>query len=463
MADAEHQRPSGLGFGNFGLKKAKDATDETKKPSKPRQWKPWRDRLADHADTVLFIQAFQAPLDESSEFKRQGVMTISADGAATLYNLHQVTSNPMRLYGFQLQVTDAGAITSLTSDTAPSSAACCNLRCPSWEMPPPSVLYGGHVSGKVSAWSAKGALLLEMAGHTAAVTLIRCLSTLERLHPENDENEDTLSDTCGPEPDLATASMDASIRIWRLVLESRESSAECLFILDFGIRNPVSDLVLLSPEESIVSTWDGQVRFVSLAHRACSKAVQVAMGQVRSICRWRRKVDDEWQIFAGTDEGNISCWASGGFPGLTPNLPGSAGLLQQRLSWQGHWSHVVSLSICQDWLVSLAEDKLIRIWDPFSGKMISEFWGHGAGVVSTCTTWPLLWTGSRDHTVRSWNLGEIKRQLEETAAMELCDAQSFQYEVTFSRLTLKQLKKLAAEKKAANRGDNKGGNTRGRR
>jgi hypothetical protein len=47
--------------------------------------------------------------------------------------------------------------------------------------------------------------------------------------------------------------------------------------------------------------------------------------------------------------------------------------------------------------------------------------------------------------------------------MELCDAQSFQYEVTFSRLTLKQLKKLAAEKKAANKGDNKGGNTRGRR
>jgi len=242
-----------------------------------------------------------------------------------------------------------------------------------------------------------------------------------------------------------------------------ESSAECLFILDFGIRNPVSDLVLLSPEESVVSTWDGQVRFVSLAHRACSKAVQVAMGQVRSICRWRRKVDDEWQIFAGTDEGNISCWASGGFPGLTPNLPGSAGLFQQRLSWQAHWSHVVSLSICQDWLISLAEDKLIRIWDPFSGKMISEYWGHGAGVVSTCTTWPLLWTGSRDHTVRSWDLGEIKRQLEETAAMELCDAQSFQYEVTFSRLTLKQLKKLAAEKKAANKGDNKGGNTRGRR
>ena len=49
--------------------------------------------------------------------------------------------------------------------------------------------------------------------------------------------------------------------------------------------------------------------------------------------------------------------------------------------------------------------------------------------------------------MRSWDLGEIDRQMQETAAMELCDAQSFQYEVTFSRLTLKQLKKLAAEKR----------------
>ena len=448
MADAENQRPGNVGFGPG--RKSKDGTSEEKKTSsKPRQWKPWRDRLADHSDTVLFIQAFQAPLDESSEFKRQGVMTVSADGSATIYNLHQVTSSPMRLYGFQLQVADAASITSITSDTASSSAACCNLSGPTWEVPPPSVLYGGHVNGKVSVWSAKGALLLDLPGHTAPVTVIRCLSTLE--HFQVDEESPI-------EPDLATASIDSTIRIWSLTVLP-ESTAECLFILDVGMRNPISDLVLLSPEEMVVATWDGQVRYISLTQQACSKAVQVTMGQVRSICRWRRKVDDDWQIFAGTDEGNISCWASGGFPGLTPNLPGSNGMLQQRLSWQGHWSHVVSLSICQDWLISLAEDKLLRLWDPFSGRLISGLWGHSAGVISSCSTWPLLWTGSRDHTVRSWDLGEIHRQLQETAAMELCDAQSFQYEITFSRLTLKQLRKLAAEKKAlsgAGKGDNKG-------
>ena len=154
----------------------------------------------------------------------------------------------------------------------------------------------------------------------------------------------------------------------------------------------------------------------------------------------------------------------GSFPGLTPNLPGAVGVLHQRLSWQGHWGHVISLNTCKDWLISSAEDKLIRIWDTFSGRLIVELWGHSAGVISTSVAWPLLWTGSRDHTVRSWDLGEIDRQMQETAAMELCDAQSFQYEVTFSRLTLKQLKKLAAEKKAATKGDPKQrGSARGRR
>lgn len=458
MADAEHQRFA-LGP-SVALKKAKDAAEEAKaKASKAKQWKPWKDRLADHADTVLYIQAFQSLLDESSEFKRQCIMTISADGCATVYHLHQVTSSPMRQYSFQLQVTNAGSITSLASDTGSSSAACCHRDSfRASEMPPPSILFGGHVNGSVSVWSAKGALTLQLTGHTAAITVLCCLSS-----PKSDSESENAS--LSLEPSLATGSMDSTIRIWRLP-SSTESNGECLCILDVGSRNPVSDLVLLSAEEMIAGTWDGQVRYISLPQRACSKAVQVAMGQVRSICRWRRKGDEDWQVFAGTDEGNISCWASGGFPGLTPNLPGSAGLLSQRLSWQAHWSHVISLSTCRDWLVSLAEDKLVRIWETFSGRLISELWGHSAGVISTSAAWPLLFTGSRDHTVRSWDLGEIERQLQETAAMELCDAQSFHYEVTFSRLTLKQLKKLAAEKRAAALGktDNKGGkNPRGRR
>jgi len=455
MADAEDQRHGNVSLSGLALKKVGHGPEETKPkhPSKKKEWKPWKDRLADHADTVLFIQAFLDPLQDS-EFTRQNVMTVSADGVVTVYHLHLATSNPTRHGGFRLgQVANIESITCLTSDTAPVSAAWCNSRTIETP-PPPSVLYGGHVNGKVSAWSADGALLVELLGHTGAITAIRSLSTLDRLSENGDDSD---------EPDLATASMDASIRIWRVAVLT-EGSAACLFILDLGLRNPVSDLVLLSPQELVASTWDGQVRFISLTERACSKALQVVMGQVRSICRWRKKAEDDWQIFAGTDEGNISCWTSGSFPGLTPNLPGAVGVLHQRLSWQGHWGHVISLNTCKDWLISSAEDKLIRIWDTFSGRLIVELWGHSAGVISTSVAWPLLWTGSRDHTVRSWDLGEIDRQIQETAAMELCDAQSFQYEVTFSRLTLKQLKKLAAEKKAATKGDPKQrGSARGRR
>lgn len=389
-------------------------------------------------------------------------MSVAADGLVALY-----VSNPLGIVSqeqtFHLKretsTTPRHSLTSLTSDTAPSSAIWCSSLTMAASSLPPSILYGGHVNGSVSAWSARGALLLEVPqAHAAAVTRACCLSTFEMAEEADADGHGARLKSEGP--DLATASLDATIRIWQLLEDERcESSGfspGCLFILDLGLRNPVADLVLLSPEEILVATWDGQVRFVDLmpteapadAPAACSRALQVTMGQVRSICKWRKKGEDEWQLFAGTDEGTISCWAPSGSPGLAS----SSALVpswSQRLSWQGHWSHVIALSSCKDWLISCAEDKHVRLWDATSGKLLSDLWGHSAGILCACVSWPLLWTGSRDHTVRSWDLQEIANQLRELSTMETCDAQSFHYEITFSRLTAKQLKKLAAAAKAA--------------
>ena len=136
MADAEDQRHGNVSLSSLALKKVGHA-DETKPkhPSKKKGWEPWKDRLADHADTVLFIQAFLDPLQDS-EFTRQNVMTVSADGVVTVYHLHLATSNPKRHGGFRLgQVANIESITCLTSDTAPVSAAWCNSR--TIETPPP--------------------------------------------------------------------------------------------------------------------------------------------------------------------------------------------------------------------------------------------------------------------------------------------------------------------------------------
>ena len=444
-----------------------DAEDQ--RLGKNEEWKPWKDLLGNHSDAVLLVQAF-------SDSERGGVMTASADGLVAIYVHAFSISVPLSLeQSFRLEsggvlrqpsgvdtagVARAESLTSLTTDTAPDSAFACS-DCGSL---PPSILCGGGVKGSVFAWSAQGCLLAEMEGHTAAVTQTCCLCTFK-------VEEDYLK---SQGPDLATASLDTTIRIWQLGIEDPTSAGSsdagysgCLFILELGLRNPVADLALLSAEELLVATWDGQIRFVSLPCEtgetagtavSCSQALQATIGQVRSICKWRRKADEEWQIFAGTDEGEISCWAP-----CAHSLVSAANLLpawNQRLSWQGHRSHVISLSTCKDWLVSCAEDKLVRVWDATSGKLLADFWGHSAGVVCTCMSWPLLWTGSRDHTVRSWDFEEVERRLRELATMEMCDAQSFHYEVTFSRLTAKQLKKMAAAAKAASKAERRRGNTR---
>jgi len=285
---------------------------------------------------------------------------------------------------------------------------------------------------------------VELFGHEGPVTVVRCLTTFGR---EDDLEQDELFNA-RDDQELATGSMDGTIRLWYTgvgVTGLTQGHGYCLSVLELGVRNPVADLILLSPSEVVVGTWDGQLRVVDLVERLCSRALQATGGQVRSCCKWRQKDDPEWQFFVGTDDGAIACWSASTVASLTPS---ASTIYMQRLSWQAHTSHVVALCICKDWLLSLCDDKLVRVWDATSGRLLADYWGHSAGPVSFCVAWKekLLWTGSRDHSVRSWDLGELESQVRERSAMEQSDAESFEYEVTFSRLTAKQLRKMAQAK-----------------
>jgi len=203
----------------------------------------------------------------------------------------------------------------------------------------------------------------------------------------------------------------------------------CVYVLEFGVRNPVSNMVLIPGDCLAVGTWDGKLRVVNLMQRACTKATQVTEGRVCSVCCWQPSDEAEVQLFAGNEDGEVSCWISS--PGAAADSALRGGHLQQRLSWRAHSSHVMSLRSTGGWLISASEDRTVRLWDAASGALLADFYGHTGGVQTTSVADQerLLWSGSRDHSVRSWDLGEVEKQLKEQTAMAHADEQSREFEI----------------------------------
>ncbi|CAE8636388.1 unnamed protein product [Polarella glacialis] len=281
--------------------------------------------------------------------------------------------------------------------------------------------------------------------------------------------------------DLVSASIDGTVRVWCTGAAAAATDGldkmghgYCLFVLELGSRNPASDFDFLSSDFLAVGTWDGQLRIVDMVQRACTGAVQVTQAQIRSVCIVGTAKDDgEVRIFVGTELGLVSCqhgllpqpppppalsedlgWAVTREPlslGWTPgcDMREGFGSPELRCSWQAHSIHVIGLQSWGNWLLSTSEDRLVRIWDGLTGSFMAEFYGHSGGVLATCVVPAdkLLWTGSRDWSIRSWDLAEVQLRSREQAAMGNCDRESMKYEVGVSRA--KALKKQAKPKAKA--------------
>jgi WD40 repeat protein len=77
---------------------------------------------------------------------------------------------------------------------------------------------------------------------------------------------------------------------------------------------------------------------------------------------------------------------------------------------RGHSGEVYTLAFSPDeegrWVASAGEDSAVKIWDSHTGKLVRSFRGH-TGLVSSVAFSPdgrLLVSGSRDHTVKVWDL-----------------------------------------------------------
>merc|ERR1712054_744982 len=132
------------------------------------------------------------------------------------------------------------------------------------------------------------------------------------------------------------------------------------------------------------------------------------------------------------EDGVIARWSLTNSPSSPSN---------ELFSWQAHAGSVTKLQFVafsskhasepRRWLASTSEDGTICIWSPENGQLLKEFYGHAGGVLVLCHALQerLFWSGSRDHSVRSWCLDATDMQLRELDAMALADTESKQYEV----------------------------------
>eukprot|EP00928_Gymnodinium_smaydae_P052950 TRINITY_DN37066_c0_g1_i1.p1 TRINITY_DN37066_c0_g1~~TRINITY_DN37066_c0_g1_i1.p1 ORF type:complete len:626 (-),score=94.04 TRINITY_DN37066_c0_g1_i1:33-1910(-) len=354
----------------------------------------------------------------------------------------------------------------------------------------PGILVGGYECGRLCAWSVvDGSILVDLPGHhSLCITALRVYDATSAggsigaewddvgmLEGEAGDDEKAEKDaqelrkknkkkgkksrSSSPVRRrnvvrtlavvLSTA-QDCTLRAWRVTSgsEGRDESRKqvdmtCAFVLDLGSRCPASDLAFLGSGRIAVGGWDGRLRLLNLQQKACVNVTTVSqLGGIRSLCA----SEDGKEVHAGCEDCQITSWS----------IPaGTDGTARQLRCWKAHDGHVLRMLAWGNYLISCSEDRSIRIWSLQKVHLVDELYGHTGAILTACiaTDANLLWTGARDWSLRSWDLAEAGRRIEERTRMTQMDKEA--------RMWLKELTRQARERK---KGGKQGGmvKTKGR-
>eukprot|EP00929_Paragymnodinium_shiwhaense_P049161 TRINITY_DN24813_c0_g1_i1.p1 TRINITY_DN24813_c0_g1~~TRINITY_DN24813_c0_g1_i1.p1 ORF type:complete len:490 (-),score=109.18 TRINITY_DN24813_c0_g1_i1:198-1667(-) len=435
------------------------------------EWTPWKDRVKGAKDAVLLVE-ITCDHCEPERVDRRCLFTASADGVARLLELPRGSSPAVLKQKLDLVpppdvlnvANGRGAFVTvfLYMGRRPADQLSNALAAPSAAAAAASVavdlatgglrtwIYAGYHNGSVVAYDAMdGHVAFVLAGHEMEITCLRPVEEDARAASRGSKGSES-----GSGPSLLSASMDGTVRAWAIQHGREQMEPSCLFLLDFGLRNPVTDLQLLSGTQVLSSAWDGQLRFIDLRQRTCTGMIGNLEVAVHAVC----VTEDAASAFVATEDCHIRCLNLHALP-PTSVLPVGTPAGKELFFWKAHTGPVVALRLWRCMLISAAEDCSIRLWNISTGTLLEDFYGHAGAVLSLCISRKegLLWSGSRDFSVRSWDLCDAERRAEDRRRMAEADAEAKAIRKEEYRL------KREAKKKGKKPGKREASESRGRR
>lgn len=236
------------------------------------------------------------------------------------------------------------------------------------------------------------------------------------------------------ETKVYSGAQDRTVRVWQT------STGVCLLLFQFS--DPISVLRLTpSGSDLYIGTWDKVLRRVNLQSHEVQEVMLASSEVIKAV------LVTDTHVYVGGCDPVIRAWTK------------STG---EWKPFKGHLGWVLGLKLCRGWLLSFADDRTIRVWDPETAKCLEEFHGHDDAVSAVEIVGDVLYSASLDHSVRTWDLREMAVRVQERSGMQKEDVLSWKVYVYFKTIETRRNAKRKKGKKKKGKSKGKKGKGRGR-